>query len=468
MIGYLLAAVIASATNAPGQTNHYDLTASQLNQLAEAHAFVIGQESSLALIQRDFPELTGEVSKVSLAFEASAFGEGHRGVQSALSNRFGGEWSKFDVNVTEQIRTSIGQQAISRDDAIQFLTEVKARANGELPDAIRATLLSFNPEYSENPAREFLDGWKRVFESKGHLKAKGANFSIAYPSSWVAAEGERPNILQKFRGGGYGIQMATIVTKNLPVESGTVLTEQDQLEMLSFDVLRGSVPPNATLIDVQTTRIDGSPAGIIEYTMTAERVGMTYFMHTWAINFLCENTLVQVQFSLGGQPGSETDIARRMEAFKPLFTLMASSVVLPDKWTVPTETAFSFTPEPRPTTSTLPPDIPSPSILAIAFVFTWVVGLAPPLVVRYVIARRSLSKTMASWIAGGTCALFWMAEQVAFNDGEQAGKVTAVWIIMFCVSRWIMSRGYIESPSDGVSADASNTATSWQSKECHA
>ena len=298
----------------------------------------------------------------------------------------------------------------------------------------------------ENPAREFLDGWKRTFESKGHPKAKGANFSFAYPSSWVAAEGDRPNILQKFRSGGYGLQMATIVTKDLPIEIGTELSEQEQLEMFSPELLREWVPPNTTLIDVQTTRIDGNPAGILEYMMTAERAGMTYVIHTWAISFLCDNTLVQIQFSVGRLPGSETDMARRMEASKPLFKLMASSVVLPDKWTVPAEITFPLTPEPRPTNSTLSHDIPSPSILAIAFVFTWALGLTPPLVVRYAIARRPLSKKAASWIAGGTCALFWMAEQVALHsDGEQTGKMTAVWIIMFLVSRWIMSRGYAES-----------------------
>lgn len=56
------------------------------------------------------------------------------------------------------------------------------------------------------------------------MQAKGVNFTISYPNSWRAAEGERPNILQKFVSeGGHGLEMM-ILTKDLPSPPGTVLT----------------------------------------------------------------------------------------------------------------------------------------------------------------------------------------------------------------------------------------------------
>jgi hypothetical protein len=333
MTALLVAAILATTIDAPQQAKRYELTASQWNRLAEAHSFVVGQECSLALIKRDFPDLTREVTKASMGFEASALGEGHRGVQKILSERFGDEWSNFDATLTKQLEAEIDNQVITRDDAIRFLAEVKARASGKIPDKFRATLLAFNPKYLKNPAREFIDGWTQTFESNGHPKSKGANFKFSYPASWTAAEGDRPNVIKKFRSEGFGFQTAGIVTKKLPLNDGTTLTEQDQFKLLSPEMLQSFLPPRATFIDAQTTRIDGNPAGILEYKMFGERAGIRFPMCAWTVYFIVGDTLVHIQFATSSPPGSETDAANRMNEFRPLYSLMASSVVLTDKWT---------------------------------------------------------------------------------------------------------------------------------------
>lgn len=91
--------------------------------------------------------------------------------------------------------------------------------------------------------------------------------------------------------------------------------------------------------------------------------------------------------------------------------------------------------------------------LAVSFIITWGVGLTPPLVIRYAIFCRPLSKRMASWIAAGSSAFFWMTFlflNVALGQKPGTG---AVWVIMFFVARWIMSRGYIPD-STGVTLTA--------------
>jgi hypothetical protein len=67
-------------------------------------------------------------------------------------------------------------------------------------------------------ARTFLDGQRTTFSTKGHAKAKGANFTIAYPNNWTASEGERPNIVQKFVGeGSDSLVNVMIITKEFPL-----------------------------------------------------------------------------------------------------------------------------------------------------------------------------------------------------------------------------------------------------------
>lgn len=301
---------------------------------------------------------------------------------------------------------------------------------------------------STTSTREFLDGHRSTFSTKDHPKAKGVNFTIAYPSTWAAAEGERPNIVQKFVSeGGRGLEVAMIITKHLPIPPGTVVTEQDQRDQFSSSELRAMLPPGATFVDAQPTQIEAIPAGILEYKMRVERAGMAFMIHAWTLIFLSGNTLVYVQFQVGELDGSDGDVSRRMDAFKPLFFLMANSIVFPDKWTTAAQ-APTDSISPPPSWSSLPFDDPPLLVLTlfVSFIGTWSLGLTPPLLIRYAFMRRPLSRKASSWIAAGFSAFLWIAFLALHHPlGEKPGN-GAVWVIMFFVARWIMSRGYV-SPS---------------------
>ena len=298
-------------------------------------------------------------------------------------------------------------------------------------------------------AREFLDGKRTTFSTEGHAKAKGVNFTIAFPNSWTAAEGERPNIVQKFVSeNGRGLEMAMIITKELPPSRGATRTNEVLKELFAPSELRRMLPPRATFIDARSTEIEAEPAGILEYTMRTDSAGMTLMIHAWTLNFLSGNTLVQVQFAVAGKAESEGDVARRMTKFRPLFALMANSIVLSDKWADGPKAAVGSHTTPQ-SSSPLPYDDSSLLLLtlAVSFIVTWGIGLTPPLIIRYVFLRRPMSKKAASWVAAGFSAFFWMVFLAINNElGEKSGT-GAVWIIMFFVARWIMSRGYVSEPS---------------------
>jgi hypothetical protein len=388
-----------------------------------------------------------------LDFDAGAFGAGSRGVEALLREFAGQEWEDAQATIMENLRPTFDQVKFTRDEARSFLSEVTARTAGEIPDDIRRTLLWANPRYAQRPAQEFLDGWKCTFHMKDHPKSKGANLSFSYPASWVSDEGEHPNIVQKFVSKGrHGSEMVAIITKELPLPAGTAITETDKEDFFSPEALRDIAPGNATFLGAQSTTIDGEPAGIIEYTMAGERLGLKFVQRVWAVTLLCGDTLVQVQFGVGGPVGSETDIEQRMALFKPLFWHMANCIVLPDKWTAGQHSSHfqdDIMPAVATTMSPLqswqPPNDGSPWIATPFIVFALGCGIAltPPLVLRYVIVRRPLSRKTSSWLAAGFSAFFLFAAIALVSEEGELPKIGPGDILMFMVSRWIMTRGYV-------------------------
>ena len=310
--------------------------------------------------------------------------------------------------------------------------------------AIVALLSLSSLSFAQDPVRDFLDGNKGTFSTENHPKAKGVHFKISYPTSWAAKEGERPNIVQKFVSeGGRGLEMAMIITKSLPLPEGVTITESDLKEFFTPTEMKEMLPQGARFIDAKQTKIEGLPAGILEYSMRQERAGMVMYMQVADYIFIHRSTMVQLHCQVGGMASSQSDISSRMERFKPLFTLMANSIVIPDKWTAIPESTENLTPS-----SSLPYDDNQLLILtlAVSFIITWGLGLAPPILIRYAFARRPLSRKAATWIAAGFSAFFWMAFLILKSAlGEKPGT-GAVWIIMFFVARWIMSRGYVPAP----------------------
>jgi hypothetical protein len=298
---------------------------------------------------------------------------------------------------------------------------------------------------SADPAREFLDGNRRTFSTKDHPKAKGINLAIAYPGSWAAAEGERPNIVQKFVShGGRGLESAMIITKDLPLPAGTILTKEDMRDMFTVSELRGMLPDGAIFVGAQSTEIEGVPAATLEYVTRAERAGVEIQIHAWMLSFISGKTLVQLQFGVAGSTETENDVFRRMAAFKPLFILMANSIVLPDEWPSGAETPPNTTMPASTTSARSYGGYQLSTLNAVAnLVITWGLGITPPLLIRYVLVRRPLSKRAASWLAAGFSVFFWTAFLSLNHALHQKPGTGAVWVIMFFVARWIMSRGQV-------------------------
>jgi len=189
--------------------------------------------------------------------------------------------------------------------------------------------------FAVTPAvREFTSGNITIYSSAGHPKSKGLNMQVSYPNSWLAREGKRPNVVQTFFSeGGKGLEGAILLTKDVPNVEGVVFSDSDLAEYFEPSELISYVPPNAKMIQIKSTRIEGCPAGIVEYSQRQERAGMVIDTQFITYMFIFNDTFVQLLCMVSLNPGiSNFNISNKMEKFRPLFFLMANSIMLPDKW----------------------------------------------------------------------------------------------------------------------------------------
>ncbi len=194
-------------------------------------------------------------------------------------------------------------------------------------------LIGYQLLYAAPDVKSFVDGKRTNFSTLSHKKAKGLNMTISYPEGWVAKEGEKPNVVQKFvSDGGGGLEMSTIIVKSLPVPKDTKLTDDDLQEFFSDDNLKAMAPEGAKIFNSKRTKVEGLSGAMIEYLAKAERLGMVAEMYNLNYCFIYESNFVSVNFSVNGLPDSKIKIEDRIKDFRPIFLAMANTISIPDKW----------------------------------------------------------------------------------------------------------------------------------------
>jgi hypothetical protein len=104
--------------------------------------------------------------------------------------------------------------------------------------------------------------------------------------------------------------------------------------------------------------------------------------------------------------------------------------------------------------------------LITSLAITWAIGIIFPLLIRFVFVRNPLSRKAATWIAAINSVLLWISFRmlnIAIENPDASKGL--VWIIVFFVARWIMSRGYrLSSESAAEVAEDNPTRFNGQSE----
>ena len=298
-------------------------------QLSHAYGFVLGQQISLELIEQEFPDLKKDVKFAWFAFNSTALGESMKGVEEELSKMLGDEWFEYKKKIITQMDMLIGEQDLTRQQAVDFLQEVHQRARGEMPESILATLLSTHSRFTKNPELELSAGWKQTFRTKDHPKAKGVDFSISFPASWSRREGYRPNVVQFFQSGaGYGPIMCSLMVKDIPLPEGYNLSENEMKNFFMPNELKVFVPDNGVFIDAKAIVLEGVPAGMLISDQKIQRLDLTLSIRMTQFITIQGKSMIFIQFMLPKMPNSEKSMDELQQKYLPTYRSIVNTFVL--------------------------------------------------------------------------------------------------------------------------------------------
>lgn len=277
-----------------------------------------------------------------------------------------------------------------------------------------------------------------TYRTDGHTKSNGINLTIKYPNNWDRKEGKRPHIVQKFISPDHRAY-AMIVIQDLGLPAETTISQEEITAFFEPSELKTMVPDGMQLVDAQKTKIKGLPAGILEYKANMQHIGISVDQQVLSLIFIDKKSMIQLQFAVGGPRGVDT--SRLMQQYKPLFMQIANTVVLPDKWR---EAAAASTASPITSgTQVSENSLPMESLyganwgatLLVSFLLTWGVGLAPPVVIRFLLARRPIGKGAAI----GITSIFFIFNLVLFaalgSQSKSHGALALVALASYAILR---------------------------------
>lgn len=316
--------------------------------LSKTLGFVMGQHFSLNRIKVEYPEFSLQVQKVELEYEFN-FGIAEKNIRKSLRGILKDKYPVYILAIEKQFESAIKTQKMTQDIAMRFLDEMELRAKGEIPSPILETLLNY--QFKEQPTNEFARGFKKIYRTKGHRKAKGLDLQIEYAKSWSRREGNRPNVIQFFSSNnGRGPAYALLMTRDLTKEAQGELTREDikalntlggskelASEMFSENSLRervnGMGMTNIRNINTKRIVIDGWPGAMLEFTGDQQRLDLTMTMYIRMYIAIYKNYMFNLQCQIGKIPDETEDaLKEKISLIAPLFRLMANSLVIQSQY----------------------------------------------------------------------------------------------------------------------------------------
>jgi len=321
----LLLVLLVSPFNAYAEIKISNALAKNIGQ---AYGFYLGQNYSLNEISKKYPSISGLAFVAEKEFSAT-FKASIEGMDALMTKYAKNEWDKTKEQSFNQIASSINIDQISETQARQFVELVRERAKGNIESPVIETLLLFKSGYEKNPEREFLNGYKYKYSTNGVGKAKGVAFSIESPKTWVAKEGNRPNIVQKFVSeNGRGLELLLVLIKEVPLQPGEKITEKDLSEILNPKDMQDFIPDGGVYLNSGKLSLENLPGFWVHFKMNMSRVRNTFGMETIMYAIFYKNKMIQIQgqvmTSINGEPAERGGLKK----YEKLFDLMANSFVI--------------------------------------------------------------------------------------------------------------------------------------------
>lgn len=299
--------------------------------LAMTFGFVEGQKFMVERLTTKYPSLKLKAIMAVTKWDTS-FARASTAVEQRLSKLMADQWPALRQQLMEQNRQKLIEleSGYSERNAEQYIDEIDRRSSTGPSGAmlpVKQMLLSCHPDFAIAPDQEFTHGWVNEFSSAAHPKAKGLELKLKVPASWSQAEGDRPNIVQKWRSdGGHGDDQFILQIRSLPPG----FTAADVQSLFTKETA-AEFADGGTLISFKVGTLEKLPLGIIHSRMKVERVDVSLDVRNLVYYLVASDRLIMMQFMCMCKAGVEASDAR-MRTIEPLARLIAASLVLPAQY----------------------------------------------------------------------------------------------------------------------------------------
>lgn len=321
-----------------------------IDHLSRTYGFVVGQNMSLSRIQKEFPELYTQCIKAQSEFDLE-FGASLKNLGKILQVLLANKWRNFDASIRTEIKEMLSKSVVSKQQALEFIKVVTSRSKGQIESPVLETLLMCNPTFIENPVEELNRGFKHIYRTKSHPKAKGIDIQIEYPMSWSMKEGNRPNVIKLIMANkGKGPASFSIMVKDILAEPGrnefaselsrlATITGANELasEIFSDDSLvqmaKGMGAKNVRNIYLKRVVLDRWPGAMVEFIGEQQRVDLLVTSYYRSYICLYRNYMIFLQCGVFKWPWDNGDgFQKKIDRYTPVFSRTAYNFVIQSQY----------------------------------------------------------------------------------------------------------------------------------------
>lgn len=312
------------AVTASAQNNTSDPEARR-RELFRTYGYCFSQQRSIDQVKKQFPDLGFQVLQVEAAFKIT-FGKSCEAITNMFSDN-------VRAGLNKQLEAASPTYVITETIARDFLNKIQNRAKGDIESPVKETLLTFNPDFVNNPSLEFTRGFTKKYSTLDHPKAQGLHLEIKVPMSWMSREGNRPHIVQFFEGeyGRDGVTMTILVQKVDPPK-GARVTQKEIDSLFTASGMKDFMPDGAKVLESKPVVLEGEKGGMLVYEISADRLDFSMIVRTMQYMTFYKNRIISLQFSTGGTPENRKEWVAQFEKNRPLFFLIANSLIIMDKY----------------------------------------------------------------------------------------------------------------------------------------
>lgn len=317
----------------------FSLSEKQLHQMARTYGLYVNQEYELEQIKKHYPSLKGQVISVQNEFNRK-FGSSLENINALMLKGNAKSWNE-SIKSGKQILQKRGIIAKSKQEAIKTIEDMKSflKMNlSELSGTELSSLLVFNPRYLSSPHLEFTDNYTYRFNTKGHKKSKGIDFSVKLPVSWQAQEGDRPNIIQKFTNyNGSGLSVFSLMVQEAPPETKMISIEllkevfsddNDKRELSTL--ILDKLDKGSKYISSKLFILENHPGVRVCFETNQDRAGYAITMEGCGYIVFYNQKMIFLHGAttkyIDSQPMNDSGIKK----YEKLFDLIANSLVIND------------------------------------------------------------------------------------------------------------------------------------------